>query len=53
MIGLFAQLTPEQKKRVLEYDGPVNNGPDKWKIDALRKSVMRRTTKVRAFLAKN
>jgi len=22
MIGLWAQLTPEQQKRVLEFDGP-------------------------------
>ena len=32
MIGLFDQLTPEQQKAALEYDGPENHGDDKFKI---------------------
>ena len=48
MTGLFAQLTPEQQKRALEYDGPDSSGPS---MDDLRESVMRRTKKIRAFLA--
>ena len=29
MVGLFSQLTDEQKERALSYDGPINCGRPK------------------------
>ena len=32
MVGLFSQLTPEQKKFVLNYDGPSNVGGKEFRL---------------------
>jgi hypothetical protein len=52
MNGLFAQLTPEQKKRALAYEGPENFGPPVRSFGPnYVADLMERTSETLAYLA--